>query len=167
MERKKLTRANVALCLAALLLAGCRAPFVPSDKDVFLNQTDVCMVAGRKEYIGGSTGRTQSSYNPTRHLFRGGNIDVVKDTVLNVTVETVNSYFVLMADAVPGSVGTEVSGVLYLKHPSLPNSYRTYGTGANPASFEVIKEEKNMVWLWENKLKIGIVIRLSATVQGQ
>ncbi len=91
---------------------------------------------------------------------------MVKDTVLNINVETVNSYFVLMADAVPGAVGTNVNGVLYLKHPSLPNSYRTYGTNANPASFEVIKEDNSLVWLWENKLKIGIVVKVSATGQG-
>lgn len=146
-----------------LQFAGCRAPFVPSDKDVFLQQTDVCMVAGQKEYIGGATGRTQSSYNPTRHLFRGGKVDVAVDSVLKCTVETVNSYFVLMADAVPEGMGNSVSGILYLKHPSLPNSYRTYGTDAKPASFEVIKEEDNLIWLWENSLKIGVVVRKGVT----
>lgn len=159
MERKKLKILNAALCLVILQFAGCKAPFVPSDKDVFLQQTDVCMVAGQKEYIGGATGKTQSSYNPTRHLFRGGNVDVAVDSVMKYTVETVNSYFVLMADAVPEGVGNSVSGILYLKHPSLPNSYRTYGTDTKPANFEVIKEEGGLAWLWENSLKIGVVVR--------
>ena len=167
MERKELKTVISALCLAALLLTGCKEPSVPSNKDVFLNQTDVCMVAGQKEYIGGSTGKTQSSWNPTKHLFRAGNVEVVKDTVANLSIEMVNSYFVLMADAVPGAVGTSVTGILYLKHPSLPNSYRTYGTSTTPASFEVLKQEKGMVWLWENNLKIGVVVKFSSTEQGQ
>ncbi len=151
-----------AAVLFALLLASCKEPYAPSDKEVFLKQTDVCMVAGQKEYIGGATGKTQSSYNPTRHLFRGGNVEVAVDSTSNKAkreVETVNSYFVLMADAVPEGMGTSVNGVLYLKHPSLPNSYRTYGTTASPASFEVIRNENGLVWLWENKLKIGVVVR--------
>lgn len=159
MERKTLKILNVAFCLVFLHLTGCKVPFVPSDKEVFLGRTDVCMVAGQKEYIGPASGKIQSSYNPTRRLFRGGNIEVALDTTLNLSVETVSSYFVLIANAVPEAVGTSVDGILYLKHPSLPNSYRTYGTDSKPASFEVIKEENNLVWLWENNLKIGVVVR--------
>lgn len=150
------------LAVLAMMAAGCNPPYSPSNQDVFLGQKDICMVAGQKEYIGGSGTMVQSSFNASKYLYRGGNVEQDRDAATGCLVDIINEYFVLMLNSVPGEAGTKVNGSLYLKHKSLPNSFRTYGSKDKPVEFEVLKVEEGKAWLWATSIKIGVVVRTSA-----
>lgn len=155
----KKTLSYSLLMAAAMLVCSCDPPYTPSNQEVFLGQTDVCMVAGQKEYIGGGLTPVQSSFNPSKNLYRGGNIEHSTDEATGCQVELVNEYYVLKLETSPGEVGTKVKGSVYLKHKTLPNSFRTYGTSEKPVEFEVLKSEDCKLWLWSPDIKIGVVIR--------
>lgn len=149
--------------LYLLAAVSCGQPYSPSNQDVFMEQKDVCMVAGQKEYIGGaSVSLVQSSYNPVKRQFRAGNVEQVRDETTGCTVDLVNDYFVLYLDGIPAEAGKKVSGYLYLKHRSLPNSFRTYGSESAPIEFDILKVEGSRAWLWAPSIKIGTVIKTGA-----
>lgn len=148
----------IAFAATAIFAAiSCKAPFTPSNYDAFLQQENECLLVGKKIYIGGEYD-VQTSYNPTRHLFRVGNIETVKDTVSKVTYEMVNDYFAMILDGVPGETGSTIKGYIYLKHHTLPNTSRTYGSETNPAEFTVARAEGEKVWLWSEQFQTGAVI---------
>lgn len=151
-----------SILAAVIALCSCNPPYSPSDQDIFLEQKDVCMVAGMKEYIGGGGRLIQSSFNPSRHMYRGGDVEQNKDEATGCIVDIVNEYYVLTLDSTPSDAGTKVNGSLYLKHRSLPNSFRTYGTKDKPVEFEVLKAEGGKSWLWASSIKIGVVIKTGA-----
>lgn len=150
------------ILLAFIALCSCNPPYSPSNQDIFLEQKDICMVVGVKEYIGGQGKAIQSSCNPSKHLYRGGNVEQNKDEATGCIVDIVNEYFVLMLDSRPSEAGAKVNGSLYLKHKSLPNSFRTYGSKEKPVEFEVLKAEEGKAWLWATSIKIGVVIKTGA-----
>ncbi len=141
----------------AISAHSCKAPYTPSNYDAFLQQENECLIVGKKIYIGGEYD-VQTSFNPTRHLLRVGNIEVVEDSVSKVTYEMVNDYFVLVLDGMPGEAGSVSKGYIYLKHHTLPNTFRTYGSESKPAEFSVARTENGKVWLWSEQFQTGAVV---------
>jgi len=143
-----------ALIFAALLVVcSCSAPDTESDEQLFVNRTGMCFVVGRKDMLDFSETGAQTSFNSSKNIYRAGIPTYVEDKSTGNQVETVEKYYILvLGSALPAS--GNVDGTIYLKSDKISAGFRTY-----EAHFEIKKTQGELVWLWDDTKKIGIVIR--------
>ena len=148
----------VSICAVCLALASssCSGPYAPSAFTEFENRKSVCFMVGHKEMIDFSSGEIQYSFNNTRHQFRAGCAITLKDESSGGSLELVREYYVLNLEAVPADTGQKIKGKATLCTASITRDYE--------AEFEVIKKENSLFWLWDDKLKLGVVINTGNTL---
>ena len=147
-------KAAVITASLAILLA-CQGPKTPGPLELFDNRDDICVVVGSKDMIDFGTEAPQYSYNPVKHIFRAGLPIIKKDSITNADIELVEQYFVLVLDAEPSSNGSAVNGTLSLKSNTIKSGFRTY-----TVQMQVRKRSENLVWLWDDTKKIGVISKI-------
>lgn len=141
---------------AVLALAGCKGPVTPSDQEIFSERTGVCLMVGYKNMVDFSLGDIQYSSNASKHIYRAGVTQEAEDASTGIAVQTVQQYFVLKLDEVPGEVNSSVKGSLVLCSPAIAAGIRTY----NIQNGVVIKKDDSLVWIWDATLHLGVVVHL-------
>lgn len=144
-------RTIIYAIILMLALTSCKGPALPVYDALFLEHTDVAIVVGKKEMIDFSSGLSQASYNPTTFRFRVGLAEQQPDRSTGLTVETVTDFFVLDLSAMPAEQGQKLTGKLQLVTTSLARSYTIN-------DMQVLKKEDGKAWLWDDKLKLGVVV---------
>lgn len=139
----------------AMLALSCKAPYTPSDQEVFSKMENVGVMVGYKEMIDFSTGNLQYSYNPSTHVYRGGVCVKQEDANTGNTVETVQYYFVLCLDREPGEADSELGGSMILCSNTIAAGTRSYDL----KSAKVLKRNDSLIWIWDSALHLGVVIR--------
>ena len=139
----------VFLCIA---LFSCKQQEMIPFQEVFQEHNDICIVVGIKEMIDFSSGCTQTQFNPSTHVFRSSLGKIQEDLSDGSMVEIVQEYFVVKLDCNPLAVGDEVHGEVILNSDELDRNY----TNVN---FTVVKTSDKLVWLWDDTIKLGVVIR--------
>jgi len=138
---------------AALIVCSCSAPSTQSDAELFMSRTEICFVVGHKDMLDFTTNGIQTSFNASKNIFRAGIPSYVEDMTTGNLVETVDKYFILALNSSIPASGT-VNGKIYLKTDQISTGFRTYDS-----ELEVKKTQGELVWLWDDSKKIGIVIR--------
>lgn len=147
---------HIILFAILLVSAACTDPNNVADVDVFRERKDICVVVGRKVMIDFESGNIQTSFNEAKHLYRAGRPVVQLDSTSGKMVETVEEYFVLSLQTVPGEAGATMAGSLHLKAASLSSGFRTY-----TVNLEVLKKEGSLAWFWDPSQKVGVIARIS------
>lgn len=144
----------MAALLLAAMLVSCKAPYRTPYEEVLDSRSDVCILVGSRDMIDFTYGPVQTSFNPVKHSYRAGVCLLKQDSGSDSWVEVMEEYFSLMLDAEPKAADEQVGGTLYLRTVSLSRSYE--------AKFKVRKVEKGLAWLWDDTLKLGVVVRCGA-----
>lgn len=144
----------IVAALLTAMLVSCKAPYRTPYEEVLDTRSDVCILVGPRDMIDFTYGPVQTAYNPVKHSYRAGVCLLKQDGSSDSWVEVMEEYFSLILDADPLTVQEQVSGTLYLRTVSLSRSY--------DATFKVRKVEKGLAWLWDETLKLGVVVRCGA-----
>lgn len=148
-------RVSVALIVFSVLVS-CKGPSTPSDQEVFAGRNSVCLMVGYKNMVDFSLGDVQYSSNASKHIYRAGVTQSVEDASTGITVQTVQQYFILQLDEVPGDVNSAVKGTVVLCSPAIAAGIRTY----KMQNGVVIKRDDTLVWIWDATLHLGAVVHL-------
>ena len=122
---------------ALMLLCSC------SDKryiEPFSMQEEICMELGGRLIFKYNPGQCQLSFNRDRCEFR-------------VSTDNMSDFYSLTLSEIPSEQGQEVTGSLIWTTPSDIYTKRN-------VTFETIKLEGNMIWLWTHNGRIGVVVRM-------
>ena len=146
----------ICLALAVLSLSGCTVHLESDYKSLFTSREDVCLLVGHKDMIDFTSGPVQMECNPVKHTYRGA-VCVYRTDVQNKTeVELVKDYYTLILDKTPAVVGDKLNGKLYLRTTDLNRSY-------DDMEMEVVKMSDSLAWIWCEKSKLGITVRICAS----
>lgn len=147
--------APAALC--AFCVLGCKAPYTPSDKTLFEEREDISISVGYKQMIDFSAENLQYSFNPDKAIFRAGVSVSQMDASTGYEVEVAQHFFVLKLDNPLGALDSDVTGTLYLTTDKLAAGSRSYTI----KNGKVIKLSENKVWIWDDVLRLGVVVAVA------
>lgn len=154
---RKITLALYSVILCALCTVGCKAPYSPSDKELFEAREDICISVGYKQMIDFTPESLQYSYNPDKLLFRAGVSTTQIDGSTGYEVEIVQHFFVLKLNESLGVLDGDVTGTLYLTSDKLASGSRSYDI----KNGKIIKISGNKAWIWDDVLRLGVVVAVT------
>lgn len=140
-----------ALALIMVCVLSCNRNNTIPYQENFLAHDGVCLIVGQREMLDFTSGNIQTACNPVSHTYRAGIAEVQEDKTTGCFVETVQKYYSLVLDAAPSAAGNVIKGNLILRSTNLNRTYN--------AEFTVLKKDATYVWLWDEAIKLGVVIQ--------
>ena len=140
-----------ALALIMVCVLSCNRNNTIPYQENFLSHDGVCIVVGQREMIDFTSGNIQTASNPVSNTYRAGLAEVQEDKTPGLFVETVQKYYSVVLAAAPSAAGNVVKGSVILRSTNLNRTYN--------AEFTVLKKDATYVWLWDEAIKLGVVIQ--------
>lgn len=151
------TPAMISAVMCTILLSGCKGPARTPYNEQFLALEDVACIVGSRHMIDFSAGIVQTDCNPGLKRYRASVGVHEMDATTGYLVEVVKEYFVLTLESDPATGTAEgaspIPGKLLLRTNALNREYK--------ATFAVLKLTDSRAWLWDENLKLGVVIPLN------
>lgn len=146
---------KIAIAITALLcFSACNQSTTTDFRAIFREKGDICFVVGPKNMIDFSSGNIQSEFNKGKMTYKAGVGNIQYDPSANKQVEIVEEYYVVVLDKEANSkVDETYTANVLLCSAALSRTYS--------ANFTTIRADEDKIWLWDDALKLGIVVRIA------